>query len=77
MTGRRFLLTQKKTKVESKKDYKSRGNKSPDRADALTMLVHVVRMQSKGPPSITGSSGRDDGPVFEAKIGLTDRMERL
>jgi hypothetical protein len=77
MTGRRFLLTQKKTKVESKKDYKSRGNKSPDRADALTMLVHVVRMQSKGAPSISGTNGHDDGPVFEAKIGLTDRMERL
>lgn len=77
MTGRRFLLTQKKTKVESKKGYKSRGNKSPDRADALTMLVHVVRMQSKGPPSITGSAGRDDGPPLEARVGTTDRMDRL
>jgi hypothetical protein len=77
MTGRRFLLTQKKTKVESKKDYKSRGNKSPDRADALTMLVHVVRMQSRGAPSISGHSGEGDGAPFEAKVGLTDRMDRL
>lgn len=78
LTGRRFLLTQKKTKVESKKDYRSRGNKSPDRADGLTMLLHVVRMQSRGAPSINGDSSRDDfGEPPPQKIGTTDRMQRL
>jgi hypothetical protein len=78
LAGRRFLLTGQKTKVESKKDYKSRGNKSPDRADALTMLTFVARLNSSGPPSITGRSAeRDDGPPQDAKVGLTDRQEYL
>lgn len=78
LTGRRFLLSQKKTKVESKKDYRSRGNKSPDRADALTMLVHAVRMMSNGPVSISGTTGGfDDGPPLEHRVGCTDRMDRL
>ena len=77
LTGRRFLLTGKKTKVESKKDYKSRGNKSPDRADALTMLVHVVRMNSSGPPSATRSSTQEQEGPYEARVGCTDTMDRL
>jgi hypothetical protein len=77
LTGRRFLLTQKKVKVESKKDYKSRGNKSPDRADALTMLVHVVRLMSSGPPSATRSTHRESDTPYEAKIGATDRRDYL
>lgn len=33
-------------KVESKKDYTSRGNESPHEADAVVLLVHGVRMES-------------------------------
>ena len=78
LTGRRFLLTQKKVKVESKKDYKSRGNRSPDRADACTMLVHVVRQQLAGPPSVTRSmaSVAYRGPARQ-RIGVTDRQQTL
>ena len=80
LAGRRFLLSSvsSKTKVESKKDFKSRGNKSPDRADALTMLVHVARLNQKGSPSISGrgSEGLEDTP-YEAKVGLTDQREYL
>lgn len=77
MTGRRFLLSGMKTKVESKKEYKSRGNKSPDRADALTMLVHVVRLNLPGPPSAMRGAVRETEQEFEGKVGLTDTMERL
>lgn len=76
LTGRRFLLTQKKTKVESKKEYKSRGNKSPDRADSLTMLVHVVRLMSSGPPSVTSTQQREE-PQFSHFVGVTDRPDYL
>lgn len=78
LTGRRFLLTQKKIKVESKKDYKSRGNKSPDRADGLTILCFGVRMRMSGPPSAMRASAsgvsRSD---YVPRVGLTDRQERL
>jgi hypothetical protein len=78
LTGRQFKLAAGKTRVEPKADYKSRGNKSPDRADALTMLVHAVRMMSNGPVSISGTSGGfDDGPPLEHRVGCTDRMDRL
>jgi hypothetical protein len=77
LTGRRFLLTTTKTKVESKKDYKSRGHPSPDRADAFTMLVHVVRMNSSGPPSATRSGGYEAEKPYEGRIGCTDTYDRL
>ena len=78
LTGRRFLLTTKKIKVESKKDYKSRGNRSPDRADACTMLVHAVRLQLSGPPSVTRNMSvmRARKP-YEQRIGVTDRPQHL
>jgi hypothetical protein len=33
-------------KVESKREYRSRGNKSPDIADAFTLLIHAMRKAS-------------------------------
>jgi hypothetical protein len=78
LTGRRFLLTQKKVKVESKKDYKSRGNRSPDRADACTMLVHVVRFQLQGAPSVTRNmASMIPRKQYEQRIGVTDRHIHL
>lgn len=55
LTGRRFLLSGQKTKVESKKEFKSRGNRSPDRADALSILLHAVRLNLPNPPSATNT----------------------
>ena len=43
MTSRRFTTGKNGIKVESKESYKSRNNRSPDEADALIELVHVVR----------------------------------
>lgn len=41
LCSRRYSLTSKgKLKVESKDDYKARGNESPDRADALVMAMY-------------------------------------
>lgn len=77
LTGRQALLAAKKTQVESKKAYKSRGNKSPDRADALTIMLHAVRLNSQGAPSFMGAANRDyEGPMPQ-RVGCTDRQERL
>jgi hypothetical protein len=76
LTGRRFLLSTMKTKVESKKEYKSRGNRSPDRADALTILLHAVRLNLAGPPSATNVGVAINLPGrSRQRIGLTDRNE--
>lgn len=86
LTGRRIPQSasqSKKTKVESKKDYKSRGNKSPDRADGLSICLHVARRISSGPPSAVNESvlpmgyDGDGGPNTQQRVGLTDRRERL
>ena len=77
LTGRRFLLTAKKTKVESKADYKSRGNRSPDKADACTFLVHVVRMLLPGPPSVTRSMATYRPREHKQRISVTDRPQYL
>lgn len=37
--------SKKRLRIESKREYKARGNPSPDRADSLTLLVHLVRMR--------------------------------
>jgi len=50
LTGRRYDAA-KLTRVESKVDYKSRGNPSPNKADALTLLVHAARTASGVIPS--------------------------
>jgi hypothetical protein len=44
LQSRRYRVTGKKTKVESKQDYKARGKDSPDEADSYTLLVHAARM---------------------------------
>jgi len=76
MTGRRFNLGGVKTKVESKKEYKSRGNRSPDRADALTLMLHAVRLNLQGPPSATGTGAHTRAAGSgKQRIGCTDRQE--
>jgi hypothetical protein len=65
-----------KTKVESKKAYKSRGNRSPDKADALTILLHAVRLNLGAPPSATNLGVLDRVGTGKQRIGATDRMER-
>ena len=48
LTDRRYRKQNKKVKVEGKDEYKARGKESPDRADSLVMMVHVVRMNGEG-----------------------------
>ncbi len=43
MTSRQFTTGKNGIKVESKESYRARNQKSPDEADAVIMLVHVVR----------------------------------
>lgn len=71
VTGRRFRMANGRSKVESKKDYKSRGFSSPNEADSLTLLVHAARKGSGIIPSMRGRAvelpagvvDRDDWPV--------------
>lgn len=46
LTQRKFRSTGSKTRVESKRDYLSRGFQSPDEADSLTLFVHAARKGS-------------------------------
>lgn len=59
LTGRRMNPGGAKTKVESNKEYKSRGNKSPDRASALVILLQAVRLNLTAPPSATAEGVRE------------------
>jgi hypothetical protein len=64
LTNRRFRVISGRTKVESKKDYESRGYTSPNEADSLTLLVHAARKGSGVILSMRGESvdqpGADD-----------------
>lgn len=89
VTQRLYKVVGGKRKVESKKDYKSRGsNDSPDEADSYTLLVQAVRQGMQVVPSMkgTGSSGvgPDDDDWWEGQIpgeflidatNMTDTLE--
>lgn len=64
LTQRRSKPAGKQSKVESKKDYMSRGYSSPNEADSLTLLVHAARKGSGFIPSMKGDDGdSSDGDV--------------
>jgi hypothetical protein len=61
LTQRKFRMSGAKTKVESKRDFISRGFPSPDEADSLTLLVHAVRKGLALIPSMRGSEDAESG----------------
>ena len=85
LTGRRYRLRGKTANVEAKKDYKARNaGRSPDEADAFTLLVHTVRrafslVGAMNPENAfadpTGDYG-DDGPDWH-RVDATNRFEDL
>jgi hypothetical protein len=50
VTGRRYA-TGKITQVETKGEYASRGNPSPNKADSLTLFIHAIRAAFRVVPS--------------------------
>ena len=52
LTSRRYKTGKKGIKVEPKEEYKARNQASPDEADALVMLVHLVRRNSSVTPGL-------------------------
>lgn len=54
LTQRLYRVVGGKKKVESKKDYKDRGNESPDEADSLTLFIHAARVGEQVVPSMRG-----------------------
>lgn len=64
--GGRLFAPGEKAKVESKKEYCSRGNESPNEADGVTLCVHAVRMENitgltmNAEPGEVGDDGGDE-----------------
>lgn len=52
LTSRRYRTGAKGIKVEAKEEYKSRNQNSPDEADAVIMLVHMIRQTSDVIPGL-------------------------
>lgn len=80
--GRRYMPG-KLTKVESKEDYKSRGNKSPNDADAITLLVHCARSASglvlsalDDTEGVLGTGDASQGPT-EARVDHSNRFQDI
>lgn len=82
LTGRLYDPN-RANRVETKAEYKSRGNKSPDEADAATLFVHAVRLALGEPFRI----GRAGGPAIVAErsldfsgegfVDLTNKVDHL
>lgn len=76
LTLRRFQVSGGKSKVESKKDYKSRGFESPNEADSLTLLVHAaakgsgVSLSMRGESSTPSDNLDDDWPMAGMQNGV-------
>ncbi len=83
LTGRRYA-SDKLTKVETKDEYKSRGNPSPNKADAVTLLLHGVRLATGCIPSSTDDMEGVTGVAYDPSsqpvpswTGHSDAMEFL
>lgn len=76
MISRRSRTGGGKEKVESKKDYMSRGFPSPNEADATTLLIHAARKGSgvvlsmRGESVLPSSSWDDDWPAYGTDNGV-------
>lgn len=78
LTTRQFNTSARgKIKVETKIDYKSRGNKSPDYADSLSLLLHGVRLNANGPLGAADLDGGDAGMTFRRRSDVTNRFQYL
>jgi hypothetical protein len=80
LTSRQFNTSARgKIKVEAKTEYKSRGNKSPDYADSLTLLIHGVRLNVAGPVGTAEvGSGSDAGASnFRPRTDVSNRFQYL
>lgn len=83
LTGRLFRMSGKKSKVESKPDYKSRnGNKSPDKADGVSLLLNGVRRTSGFIPGMAPDNSSEpdlgDEDDYRGRSGdLTDVTNRF
>jgi|SRR5579859_220088 len=85
--SRRFRVLSGKSKVESKKDYESRGYKSPNEADSLTLLVYAARKGSGQILSMHGEDANTAGNLSDdwyeanypggARIDVSNRFETL
>jgi hypothetical protein len=73
LTGRKAKQVGKKLRVESKDEYKARGNPSPDYSDSAIMMIHLVRMRSEF-TALMLASGQAD-VVEEVKHGLVDELK--
>jgi len=75
LTQRKFRSVGAKTRVESKRDYLSRGFQSPDEADSLTLFVHAARKGSGVTLSMkldeaSNMPGEDDFDGWEDQVFL-------
>lgn len=59
ITQRKSRMVGKMRRAESKTDYKSRGNPSPDEADSVTLLIHAFRMGTGWSFSMKGDRDSD------------------
>lgn len=83
MTGRLYRAMGKKSRVESKGDYKSRHQgKSPDDADAFTLLIHAARKASGFVPGMLAENSTegpddDDEDYSGVRVDVTNRFDDL
>ena len=81
LTGRKFYQVGRgKVRVEPKGEFKTRGHKSPDAADAMTLGVHAIRLMAENfSPALVQTSQQvrerewDPSPVDENKFMYFDR----
>jgi hypothetical protein len=83
LSGRWFRATGKVCRVESKDDYKSRNSAgSPDKADAVSVLVHGVRVTGQvifgmTPENTTADGYASDDTGDNYRVDVTNRFESL
>jgi hypothetical protein len=74
LTSRRYRTGKNGIKVEPKEEYMARNQNSPDEADAIVMLVHLVRKESDVLPGLVEEqkAPKDSGLVAAQGVGAAE-----
>ena len=77
LLGRRYDHMARLLRVESKKNYKARGKRSPDRADSCTLLVHKARALSTTTLAMVTTAQTDRPRPAGQTFGVAESVEMI
>jgi hypothetical protein len=77
LLGRKYDYENKLLRVESKKSYKAHKRKSPDRADSLTLFVHLSRALSTTSIAMVNTAQSAQPRISRQTVGVAEAVHEI